>query len=554
MTNNFFCQLPPPIRLLSLLVAALVAVPLLADQDPVVQPQLGQKNNQYDYTGSAVEFKVEHNLSRIGITNEVTESRVQSKTRQMSVELARQKLEQSLQEAKASIRSQFCDQPPLDELCGVVPNDNTDFSELFVYMFILDTAQDSFDIFSWQSFIGMNWPLGANGQPAPEPIGTMEGAARVWSSYETPRELFDPDFADTICGDPDDDDLPVLYTSTFLQTGGYPLIDNNLNYAVYDLRVNDVMAEYIRANNLDTVDGQLAFAASGQEIAFPMGHYADPVARTGGMRGSAALKSAWKIIDIEAGDDPSRYYTIRGRIAIDAAQSETGKPFCVEADLGLVGMHIMQRNLSGNGNEWTWSTFEHVDNAPVASNARKPVDTLHEVLFEGGCHGPATVDREYAFYRPGCKGCATNHLAGAAWKWSPARPYAKDFASDGGFGSQVVRCWKIFEGTQLVNDLWREKLAGTVWANYESTSAQWKGAKESLMFPQGEVPRFLINTTMETYDQAGPTSSCLSCHVNARTVAGQPSNFSFLLNLAARYSGASPSGKLSAAVPPNALD
>ena len=370
-------------------------------------------------------------------------------------------------------------------------------------MFILDTAQDPFDIFSWQSFVAMNWPEGETGEPANQQIGSLPDAARVWFRYETPQALFDPDYVDPVCNHEPEDDKPVLRTGKFLQSSGYPLIDNNLNYVVYDLRINPMMADYIRSNGLDTLEGQRAFADSGQMIGFPMGYYDDPLQKTGGVPGSAALKSAWKILDIESGDDPSRYYTMSGRIAVAAEHSETGEAFCLEAQLALVGMHIMQRNRSGNGKDWTWSTFEHVDNAPDATNARKPIDTLHETLFEGGCQGPQQLDQEYAFYKSGCENCATNHLESAEWKWSPRKPYAAHHANAAGTGSQVVRCWKIFEGTQLVNSVWQEKLQGTVWANYQAASAQWKGANKGMMFPEGEVPRYLTNTTMETYEQTG---------------------------------------------------
>ncbi len=84
----------------------------------------------------------------------------------------------------------------------------------------------------------------------------------------------------------------------------------------------------------------------------------------------------------------------------------------------------------------------------------------------------------------------------------------------------------------MVNRIWQKKLKGTVWAYYQTLSAQWKGANRDAMFPEGEVPRFLTNTSLETYDQYSSTSSCLSCHSSAKTLAGQNSKFSFLLGMA----------------------
>ncbi len=324
-----------------------------------------------------------------------------------------------------------------------------------------------------------------------------------------------------------------MLINNFIQTGGRPLIDKNLNFVVYDVRINEAMEKYIIENGLQSIEGQWAFREFGQPIDFPVGHYDDPVTKTGGNLGSMALKTAWKIIDLESGDDPGRYFTVNGRIAIDAEHSESGEPFCIESQLGLVGMHIMRRTDSGHGRDWIWSTFEHVDNSPVAANSRRPADTLQKVLFENGCAAPKKeqLDRSYAFFNPDCVDCVTNTIEQAEWKWSNTKPYAKSYAVEDRFGTQVVRCWQTFDGTELINNIWQEKLEGTVWANYQLFSAQWKGADPNPMFPKGEVPRFLTNTTMETYEQFTDDASCMSCHDSARTVASQDSYFSFILSM-----------------------
>ena len=50
----------------------------------------------------------------------------------------------------------------------------------------------------------------------------------------------------------------------------------------------------------------------------------------------------------------------------------------------------------------------------------------------------------------------------------------------------------------------------------------------SELFPNGEVPRFLTNVTLETYDQYTHGGTCMGCHAKALTLAGQDANFSFL--------------------------
>jgi len=491
-------------------------------------------------SGSQFQFPqaiAQTDLSRIGISNDNLTTKGDEIFGATDEQTSLEKLRLKDEATKKEIANQICDQSPTDELCSTIPNDNLDFSELFVYMFILAAAQNSFDVFSWQTFIGLNWPLDSSGKPSDRLNEEEIYQYRPWFNFKTPQEIFAPNHRDDICHNADDSNSPYLLIDNFIQTGGKPLIDKNLNFVVYDVRVNELMAQYIIENGLQSIEGQWAFKDSGQDIDFPVGHYDDPINKTGGDHGSMALKTAWKIIDTQSGDNPDRYFTVNGRIAIDAKSSESGQPFCIESQLGLVGMHIMRRTDSGNGRDWTWSTFEHVDNSPIAANSRRPADTLQKVLFENGCTAPESdqIDRSYAFFNPDCVDCETNKIDQAQWKWSKSMPYAKSYAVNDRFGTQVVRCWQTFDGTELINNVWQKKLEGTVWANYQLFSAQWKGADPNPMFPNGEVPRFLTNTTMETYGQISHDGSCLSCHDSARTVASQESNFSFILSMAAKY-------------------
>ena len=474
-------------------------------------------------------------LDELGISNTKSNAVSRSNPQGMTPAIAKQMLDAQQEEIKNEIRQQFCDQPPTDMPCKVLPNDNTDFSELFVYIFLTQAAQNSFDVFSWQSFIALNWPEGGTDEST-NLNDSQNHLPRVWSTFKTPQQVFKPDYQDMICADAAAKATrPVLTTSNYIQPSGRPLIDRNLNYLVYDVRVNDEMANYVRGNSLYTLQGQKDYQASGSSIDFPVGFYADPTTKTGGTPGSIAIKSAWKILDTDNGDDPSRYFTIAGLIPVTAEQSESGKPVCIEAELALVGMHIMRRTDSGHGRNWIWSTFEHIDNAPLAENARRPNDIFNDILFDGGCKPPRELNRRFSLFSEQCPDCPTNELPKATWKWASSRPYARSFAKKSGVGSQVVRCWDIFSGTQLINEVWQQKLEGTVWSNYQSISAQWKGANRGKTVPEGEVPRFMTNTTMETYEQYSHTGSCLSCHAAARSVAGQKTEFSFLLSLQPRY-------------------
>ena len=428
------------------------------------------------------------------------------------------------------IENGYCIQPPFNELCPDLPHDVLDFDASFVYRFLEKNAQTPFDIFAWETFVALNWPAGDDGVPLDQRIGSAPDAPRVWQSYVSPKEIFTPDAESDACSRAGDN--TTFRPSSLVQTVGLPLIDKNLNYVVFDFRINEEVADYILANGFDTQSGQRAFKESGKEISFPQGHFQDNEARSGGAIGSVAIKTAWKIIDEKAGDDPAGYFTVNGHISVPADLSENGKSFCVEEQLGLIGMHVMRRTKNGNGGDWVWVTFEHVDAAPIAANARRPNQVFAKVLFPDGCYPPETVEANYALYDGDCENCPTNVKPAANWKWAQAPPYVMQ--ADLKQGAQVVRCWSVFESTQYISDKWREKLADTVWANYELLSTQWKGARRGGYFLAGEVPRFLTNSTMETFEQGVFNGSCMGCHLEALSVAGQNSNFSFLLRRAVR--------------------
>ena len=85
------------------------------------------------------------------------------------------------------------------------------------------------------------------------------------------------------------------------------------------------------------------------------------------------------------------------------------------------------------------------------------------------------------------------------------------------------------EGTRAVNTIWQARLADSVPHNYMLVSSQWRGANSGPFFPHGELPRFLTNTTVETFAQIDPQGACLGCHTGARTATGADANFTFLL-------------------------
>ena len=437
-------------------------------------------------------------------------------------------LASSIALADDTVARSFCDAPPHDEVCSVAPKDNTDFDASFIYHNLEKNAQNPFDIFSWQTFVALNWPANEAGAPIGELIGAHPNLPRVWQSYRQPREVFGLTGEDQPCRS---GAAAQIATDQILQSSGKPLIDRDLNYIVFDTRMNGRTEQYIVANDLDSAEGQRRFRQAGKEVDFPRGHYQDKPTRTGGELGAIALKTSWKIIDASASEEAGSYYTVDGLIAVPGALSETGEALCIRTRIGLIGMHIMHRTDSGNGGDWLWTTFEHVNAAPIADNSLDPNNILGE-LFADGCRVDTVQSQRFVLFNPGCKGCPTNTTPVAEWKWFEDAPHARGHATRGEFGTQVVRCWKIFESTARVNTVWRAKLRDTVWSSYQLISTQWRGSPSSELFPNGEVPRFLTNVTLETYDQYSHGGTCMGCHAKAVTLAGQDANFSFFLSKA----------------------
>jgi len=447
---------------------------------------------------------------------------------------------------------QACFHPPYDKLCSSIPHDITETFGLG-YSSLNARQQRDFDNFSWQSFVALNWPANNDGTPSAKSILEDAAAPRVWEFYPSPFQLFGQILAGENRTTPEvrlrasrkkprrfftmlatRSNPPNLKPSSFTEAGtDLPLIDRNLNYVVYDIAVNSIEFDYIKNNQLNTKKGQEAFQEQGKRISFPLGAYEDSEKKTGGSIGAMEIKTAWRLLDPKK-EDKKKYYTVEGEIYVDTAHSESGQPLTIPATLGLVGFHVIQRT-SGpprQPQDWIWSTFEHVENAPLAGNAREATDISLPLPAAGT--PPKTVDRTYSFFNADFKG-PTNEppplpKGETVYKWAAKPPYAATYAFDKKYGTQVVRCWKIFPATEDVNKYFQKLLKGTVWENYQLIGSQWMGGVENPQLENGNIPRYLSNTTLETYLQFKPIGSCLACHSYAQTaVQGQSANFSFLL-------------------------
>ena len=143
------------------------------------------------------------------------------------------------------------------------------------------STQKSFDLFSWSSFVALNWPsdsLGPNAKPLGGSIRDNPQASRVWESYIESAQVFKTDG-----GIPDawgssnsmlQEVIPgyrsgqkVLYASTKSSSNSAvelsqigqasvgkqklpPIADQNQKYVFYEIHLNQIEYNYVVENKL----------------------------------------------------------------------------------------------------------------------------------------------------------------------------------------------------------------------------------------------------------------------------------------------------------------
>ncbi|WP_299887846.1 hypothetical protein [uncultured Lacinutrix sp.] len=395
-------------------------------------------------------------------------------------------------------------------------------------------TQPSFANFSWQSFIALNWPADSNGNPVGE-LNENTNNKRVWEYYTDASTVFNsaPKGVTNLNTTQGKKILHLssknpesIQVSEFLEADDYPLIDRNLNFVVFEEKMNSIEELFITKNNLTTKEGIYNYKKKHGDFQLPT--------NTDKKVGAMEIKASWRIIDTSKGDDASLFFTREATIFVDADNSISGQSFTIDCTIGLVGLHILRKTKKFNN--WVWSTFEHVDNVP---------DNVQE----------AQTDQEtnWSFYNPECLNCAPNtppqHIAGdtlsngtVVYRWNTTAPYGARYgvtvageANGKAFGTQVTRVYPVYYCTEQLNSIWQSKLKalGSVFANYKLVGTQWMLPLDAPPFSKINAPFFLGNTTAETYMQ--DSASCISCHdfatvkYNGETIK---TDFSFLFSKA----------------------
>lgn len=358
--------------------------------------------------------------------------------------------------------------------------------------------QRAMDIFSWDSFLALNWPAEPEGAewthvslpPGHEYTRDHEYLPH-WGAWWTRAEILrmmknpGPDMprqrsegegwrceGDCLAGEMQGlgrNEKEVLW-------------DRNGERVYYEVRINDSMVDTINSVSWTGATCELPrnHAAGKRMLAFTWAQcaaqYPKQDQRDGRDQfdnpGAVEIKLAWKVLGPR--DARERFYTM-SNVVLEPGQAPV--------KLGLVAMHIMTKAKAQK--RYVWSTFEHVDN--VRAN---PLGNGH--------------DSTPSFHDPDCADCCPNRTPGESK------------------AVQLTRTEAIDEDTDALNGEVRAWLArqDSVWQHYELVGTQYMKANGDEV-----TPAVLRNTIIEPYFVA-PTScttrgsasrkskpsTCIGCH------------------------------------------
>lgn len=418
--------------------------------------------------------------------------------------------------------------------------------------------QHAFDYYSWLTFIALNSPVSGKriGDDAPTVWETFKQLPDVMRPNGRPPSDWIESPSNRLIGAnnpivPDEcsttfrsgmmvihmeKELEETYNEPF-KSG--PLFDQNGNYALFVIFMNEQMFKYIQnpSHPLYTREDQEAFQG---EVSFPNGSNGskDHPEKT---LGAIMIKASWKLMKegVDFGKNVTpKYHMIDAVLYRPKAQDK-----CQPVKLGLIGFHVGHKTVSRQ--QWIWTTFEYHDNVPTEQDVKNGIST----------------DATYNFYDPRCKTCPVNQTPTGSWdpdvlRWSP-------FPKNPTFRSQIVRtgATPVFPDDDVgrLNKKFHSapQIHGKVWENYDLITTQWpSGHCADDEHPEklsdatcAPFPTFLANTTLETFSQpqqatemqgdkdagiALATSSCISCHNNATTQhrPAKRSDFTYILEKA----------------------
>lgn len=418
--------------------------------------------------------------------------------------------------AAANSSTGGCQAPPA--LSYVIPSD-----------IAANNSQANVNCMAWQDFIALNWQASPSTCEADTAVPASKfgqpnnTAPAVWETYKEASEVFQdnavPPTAWCARGSESilhhshliPEDYKILGTEfTQPNTNGAWLTDQNGNLTLYEIRINKDEFNYINTNQLYSAPVQQVFAnRAGINLPDGTAKFAQY-----GKTGSMEFKASW--IELP---DPSKWQYFKTSKAYIVGSNPGIPPRLVT--VGLAGLHIIHK--TAKAPQFVWATFEHVNNAPSASDIQNKTLRAWYTYYNRSC------DPQTDHYH-----CAPNAQAPSEssehphFPHHPADPYSA--------AMQVVRENPINSTTvddiaglnEWVWGLIRQSNPKSVFLNYQLVDVSWSSAPANV--PAGSIvpltagnpvpnpgAQKVANTTMETYFQN--TKTCLDCHASAPIAA-----------------------------------
>lgn len=362
-----------------------------------------------------------------------------------------------------------------------------------------ESNQCNFQIFSWQSFLALTEPSGSSGQLEFETYMSWDGI--FVADGQTPLKW-------------GSEPWPMTLGGVTKQAGSNNDLLAQSNVEVqYDMSVNQAMYNYIVGNVLYNAN---CYNAAAYNLHVPP--WTDPSS----VPQSLELKTAWLPM---SACDSTKYHCVK---ALVNGQSTT---------VGLIGFHIVHK--LPDHQEWIWSTFEHIDNAPDCAKISNP---------PAGYSGWNFFKTGFVPVGQACTACADEDQPSNCPSTNCNVPPVSDSDIPNICRTQQLTTLTCDPTQPLSNDVndvvclnqsvWSLLPANSVWRNYMLVGTVWfkPGMSAPDNDPSAPVPPTgqaftgntnLSNTVMETFtQQANPNCLSAGCHVSAFKSVPIPPNAS----------------------------
>lgn len=342
----------------------------------------------------------------------------------------------------------------------------------------------NFAIFSWQSFLAMTEVADSyTGQLLFETYMDTDGLFPASGQSPTPWGS---------------EPWPLTLGEVVKQAGsGNDLVAQSGVEVQYDESVNETLYDYVTSNMLYNAN---CFNAGGNNIHVP------PTQNVTTDQESIELKTAWLPM---ANCNPNQYHCITALVNDQPTK------------VGLIGIHIVHK--LPDHQEWIWSSFEHVNNAPDCAKITSPPSGYSSWnFFKTGfvpagqaCNACASEDGSGCNAATQCNTFVSETNAPNICRYTPLTTVACNTSNTNlNDDTNDVACLNASVQSILgSNSVWSNyMLVGTIWFKPGMTAPDSSGQTP----PAGQQfigNLTLSNSVMETYTQQA-NQNCFGCHTN----------------------------------------